>query len=89
MIKWPEPAKKIYANARNTASVRSGAEMSGYLKESYYTEDQLKQAVRDAYEEAANKCDAEVQDIHSSNESRNTAEHLAQRIRALIKEIPE
>ena len=58
-----------------------------YCGVNYYTEAQLKQYGRDVLEEAAKICDAEVQDIHSSDESRNTAEHFASSIRALIKEI--
>jgi hypothetical protein len=48
-----------------------------------YTEAQLL-AYRDAVIEACAKvCDLEENDLHSSNESRNTAEHLGNSIRKL------
>ena len=60
MIKLPEPAK-----------CEGGWEDPCVY---YYTESQLKQAVRDAYEEAANLC---------------CNDHDCGAIRAIIKEIPE
>ena len=49
----PQPAKRaVYATAKNTASVRSGGEMGGYLKSpNYYTEEQMR-----AYAQAAVAC---------------------------------
>lgn len=41
-----------------------------------------------ALEQAAQKCMEEIADLHSSNESRNTAEALAQRIESLKEPTP-
>ena len=80
------PDDVIWGDAQQEVADKS---MRDEIKElrAALTEAQLKQYGRDVLEEAAKICDAEVQDIHSSDESRNTAEHFASSIRALIKEI--
>lgn len=69
MIKWPEP---------HGAAVHKGEVLE-------YTEAQLKQAVRDALEEAAKVCDEQAEKVNS----RWIPKECAIAIRALIKEIPE
>ena len=48
-----------------------------------FTTEQMKQYGRDLLEEAARLCDAEENELHSSNESRGTAEHFGRAIRKL------
>ena len=70
MIKWPEPAwKNRYP--------------PNPLPTNYYTEAQLKQAVRDALEEAAKVCDEQAEKVNS----RWIPKECAIAIRARIKEI--
>lgn len=38
----PKPAKRVIATGKNTAAVRNGVEMGGYVKESWYSEDQMR-----------------------------------------------
>ena len=67
MIKWPEP---VIASEEYT--IGSGE---------YYTEAQLKQAVRDAIEEVAKRVEVQRNDIPANGFE------FAAAIRALIKEI--
>lgn len=76
MIKLPEPAYP--------------AGSKGMLGENCYTESQLKQAVRDAYEDAANVCEVQEYEYWRSSVDQDfTPIDCANAIRALIKEIPE
>jgi hypothetical protein len=84
MIKWPEPAIKLNRNV-----------MGAEWRQGYYTEAQLKQAVRDAYGEAAKKC-YEYAELCEREQGQTTlyghirasaAQVLALEIRALIKEV--
>ena len=116
MIKWPEPANQSLAEdiaaldcryrgspsyEHDAAYMRKAAEnlvLKGY---SIYTESQLKQAVRDALEEAAKvvapktprPCACESCDCGNQDDAQRVAEWDAENaaasaIRALIKEIP-
>lgn len=75
MIKLPKAAIETTAFSRDSST------------QSYYTEAQLKQAVRDALEEAAKRCKAEAEG--RGDEDAFMATLCEERIRALIKEIPE
>ncbi len=72
MIKWPEPFRKQGQQLCNDGNTTVFFDA--------YNKDQLKQAVRDAYEDAAKACEKQdgVHDVI-----------YADAISALIKEIPE
>ena len=81
MIKWPEPA--LINEIRY-----SGIAVNKMVTENLYTEAQLKQAVCDALTLAATECKALDNDENSAD-FRESANWCGERIRALIKEIPE
>ena len=83
MIKWPEPA--LVNEIRY-----SGIAVNKMVTENLYTEAQLKQAVRDAYEDAAKVCQQlEVAIDGGGNTYYRPADarQCVAAIRALIKEI--
>ena len=84
MIKLPEPA--LVNEIRY-----SGIAVNKMVTENLYTEAQLKQAVRDAYEDAAKACFTPVLIVPSGGNGAGpqilTDREIAERIRALIKEI--
>ena len=77
MIKWPEPVSLLRCHTAQEAY--------------HYTEAQLKQAVRDAYEDAAKvattTCHHEA--TFFANGFNQAALNIEAGLRALIKEIPE
>jgi hypothetical protein len=102
MIKLPEPVawRTSFNNGKRWVPTDVEAisdARHGLLAEPLYTEAQLKQAVRDAYGEAAKKCD-EYAELCEREQGQTTlyghirasaAQVLALEVRALIKEIPE
>ena len=86
MIKWPEPIA-CYAGHRLTPEGTN--EFYGYADTlmstatMLYTEEQLKQAVRDAIEEVAKRVEVQRNDVPANGFE------FAAAIRALIKEIPQ
>ena len=80
MIKLPEPA--LVNEIRY-----SGIAVNKMVTENLYTEAQLKQAVRDAYEDAAKVAQATVCDTHIPTGINIYGTRAAKAIRALIKEI--
>ena len=79
MIKWPEPFRKQGQQLCNDGNTTVFFDA--------YNKAQLKQAVRDALEEAAKRCKAEAEG--RGDEDAFMATLCEERIRALIKEIPE
>jgi hypothetical protein len=87
MIKLPEPL--LIVTEKLSSIIPAGTRI--------HTEQSLKQAVRDAYEDAAKTCDAYAE-LCEREQGQTTlyghirasaAQVLAKELRALIKEIPE
>ena len=97
MIKLPEPAAHMWQHEETgrVGFVEASQPLDQWTKANprlaivakVHTEAQLKQAVRDALEEAAKRCKAEAEG--RGDEDAFMATLCEERIRALIKEIPE
>lgn len=89
MIKWPEPAYRV--------SFDIDKETGDAIKQPCYTESQLKQAVRDALNLAADTCestlyvegDGAVSVFGPKTDANVEIRKCRDAISALIKEIPE
>lgn len=90
MIKWPEPVG--FANTGGLINIKGGYTYLYHTKNTgagtpVHTEAQLKQAVRDAYEEAAEVAQETVCDTHIPTGINIYGTRPAKAIRTLIKEI--